>query len=89
MALITPPPNVAVDVQDDRGRISGAAPSWRNFFSAVYMICNALTLSGVTAQRPTRFLWVGRTYFDVTLGLPIWVQSLNPTTWVDAAGNPV
>lgn len=42
-----------------------------------------LTSSGTTAQRPTTRLYVGRTYFDVTLGQPIWYSG---SGWVLADG---
>jgi len=56
------------------------------WFGAVGRLCNALTGSGTTAQRPVRGLYVGRTYFDTTLGGPIW---FNGSGWVDAGGNSV
>lgn len=40
--------------------------------------------SGVTASRPSGVL--GKTYFDTTLGIPIWY---NGAAWVDATGTPV
>ena len=89
MAIINSPPNSAVDVQGGNSRLINVSEGWRNFLNAVFTICDALTQSGTTAQRPTRYLWVGRMYFDTTIGLPIWVQSLGPTVWIDAAGNPV
>jgi hypothetical protein len=89
MALINTPPNSAVDGMNMDGNLTPPVKEWRNFFVAVFNICNALTLSGTTAQRPTSFLFVGRTYFDTTLGIPIWIQSLGPTVWIDAAGAPV
>ena len=39
--------------------------------------------SGTTADRPTSDLWTGRTYFDTTLGQPIWYDG---SGWVDATG---
>jgi hypothetical protein len=86
MALINPTPEGSVDTQDVSGRLAGTSGGWRNFFVAVFNICNALTSSGTTAQRPTTFLFVGRTYFDTDLGYQIWVQSTNPTVWVTANG---
>jgi hypothetical protein len=84
--LISPPGTTAVDEQDGKGKITGVNGGWRNFFSAVYNICNALTMSGTTANRPSAGLWVGRMYFDTTLGKPIWFKSPG---WVDAAGGAV
>lgn len=41
--------------------------------------------SGSSASRPTPNT-IGQSYFDTTLGLPIWCLSLSPITWVNAAG---
>jgi hypothetical protein len=41
---------------------------------------------GSTGARPTIQRTVGQTYFDSTLGKPIW---WNGTVWVDSAGTPV
>lgn len=89
MALVNPPPSTAVDRMgfDARGMpsLQGVNDGFRNFFTALFTICNALTMSGTTALRPTAGLWVGRTYFDTTLGFPIWFDG---TVWVDATGTP-
>jgi hypothetical protein len=61
---------------------------WSNLFTRWAATINALRQSGTTAQRPTAGLWVGRTYFDIDLGTPIWVQSVNPAVWVDSTGTP-
>jgi len=42
--------------------------------------------SGTTADRPTTFLVVGQTYYDTTLGIPIWY---NGTVWKNASGTTV
>lgn len=42
--------------------------------------------AGTTAERPVLDLVLGQTYFDFTLGIPIWWDS---TQWVDASGAPV
>lgn len=60
--------------------------SWRSWFSRVQAIVSASQQSGTTANRPTKVLWLGRRYFDTTLGKPVYVRSVNPTVWVDAAG---
>jgi len=62
---------------------------WGGWFTVAHNILSALSTSGTTAQRPTAGLWVGRRYFDTTLGKPIWVQSLSPTVWCDATGAAV
>jgi len=41
---------------------------------------------GATAGRPTQQRVIGQTYFDHTLGIPIW---WNGTAWVNASGTAV
>lgn len=41
--------------------------------------------AGTTADRPVLRVLVGQTYFDTTLGYPVW---WNGTDWVDATGAP-
>lgn len=89
MAVVSSPGTTAVDVQGKDGKLVGVSSGWRNFFNSVFNVCNALTMSGTTARRPTAGLWVGRTYFDTTLGIPIWLQSIGPVVWVNSAGAPV
>lgn len=79
--LINQPPATAVDHKG--GSIS---QGWAQFFSQVSTLLIALTLSGTTAQRPSSFLWMGRPYFDSTLGKPIWYTTGG--VWVDATGAP-
>lgn len=99
MALINSPPTTSVDSLESRGRgvyvLSGVLDGWRNFFVSVFSICNAMTQSGTTAQRPVVGLWKGRRYFDTSLGAnggrPIWVASFaaGVAVWVDSAGTVV
>jgi hypothetical protein len=42
--------------------------------------------SGPTANRPATFLVIGQTYYDTTLGIPIWY---NGTVWKNASGTTV
>lgn len=82
MALIPGLGSNPVDAVTD-GRAIGVNANWREFFGAVFSVLTALTTSGTTAARPTAFLWIGRPYFDVTLGIPIWYSG---SGWVDATG---
>jgi hypothetical protein len=59
---------------------------WVNFLQKLFNVTKLLWGSGTTAQRPTAGLYVGLMYFDTTLALPVFVKSLNPTVWVNAAG---
>lgn len=62
---------------------------WMTWFNQAYTILFAAQSSGTTGQRPTTNLWVGRTFYDVSLGKPVWVNSVNPTVWKDASGSVV
>jgi hypothetical protein len=80
--MIQAPPNQS-QLQDVTGKVS---PLWQLFFSNVFSSVTALQQSGTTAQRPTKGLYIGRPYFDTTLGYSI---NYNGTVWVDGAGTPV
>lgn len=62
--------------------------TWAQWLSYVHMSVTAMRQSGTTAERPTNMLWIGRRFFDTTLGYPVWVQSVRPAVWVDATGTP-
>jgi hypothetical protein len=59
---------------------------WQEYFSGVFSAITAMQQSGTTAQRPTKGLWVGRQYFDTTLGYPVYLKSANPSIWVNGSG---
>jgi hypothetical protein len=59
---------------------------WAEWFNEVKRACLSVQQSGTTAQRPVKNLWVGRRYFDTTLGYPIWY---NGSVWVNSAGSTV
>lgn len=88
--LISSPPYSPVDSQlADKGNYE-VQSGWRNFFNQAYNLLLGLTMSGTTANRPTKLLWTGRPYFDTSLaagvGMPIWWSG---TRWQDATGAPV
>lgn len=62
---------------------------WLQVFSRWHTVILSLQQSGTTANRPTSLLWVGRRYFDITLGKPVWIKSVGPTVWVDGSGAAV
>jgi hypothetical protein len=64
-------------------------PMWNAWLSALFGVAKPLGGNGTTANRPTNGLYIGLQYFDATLGLPVFVKSLNPTVWVNAAGGVV
>lgn len=87
-SLISPPGTTPVDEQDGKsGKLTGVGGGWRNFFSSVYTICNALTMSGTTANRPSVGLWEGRQFWDSTLQIPVYYAGAG--VWKNAAGAAV
>lgn len=61
---------------------------WLQVFARWQQVIVSARQSGTTANRPVTGLWIGRQYFDTTLGLPVWVQSAAPVVWCDATGAP-
>lgn len=59
---------------------------WMQWFNRVQFIVLAAQQSGTTANRPDKMLWVGRRYFDTTLGKPVYLKSIRPSVWVDGVG---
>ena len=64
------------------------SPVWSSWLMRLWQVATSVTQSGTTAQRPTKNLWPGRPFFDVSLGTngkPIWVNKAG-TGWVLADG---
>lgn len=59
---------------------------WKAWFGKVRIRGGAIGHNGTTANRPTSDLYVGRPFFDTTLGKPVWYDGTN---WVDATGATV
>lgn len=68
---------------DDTGNLN---PAWAVWFTRTHSAARSIQDSGITADRPTSILWVGRPYFDTTIGKPIWLRSVKPNVWVTATG---
>lgn len=95
MILQEPPhssPLVEIPGKNGNIRIFSAS-TWSIFFNSLYQqVVKSRDIqegSGLTATRPTGGLYVGRQYFDTTLGKPVFIKSLSPAVWVDAAGTTV
>ncbi len=89
--LISSPPTRGTVDEFFNGKSERVSTGFANWFTQVFNLCFAQYQSGTTAQRPTVGLWVGRRYFDTSLGSygkPIWYNK-NANAWVDAAGNLV
>jgi hypothetical protein len=61
-------------------------PVWDQWFNRIQQIASTGQQSGTTADRPTSVLWIGRQFYDTTLGYPVFVHSVRPTVWHNAAG---
>lgn len=72
--------------QEIKGRLT---PSWVQWLTKIRLYAGSVSESGTTANRPTTGLFVGRRYFDTTLGYPIWLKTVSPVVWVDATGSTV
>jgi hypothetical protein len=65
-------------------------PQWQAFFHSIQQTVYGATRSGPTASRPTNALdgrYIGMPYFDTTLGLAIYLKSVNPDVWVKGDGS--
>lgn len=76
-----PPLNASIDV--DGKTLSNP---WSVWFNKLWITAGSVDNSGTTANRPVKNLFVGRPYFDTTLGYPIWLKSVNPTVWCRSDG---
>lgn len=69
------------------------SPAWKAWLSQLFGVASTINTSGPTAARPIGSaqipLSLGQEFFDTTLGIPVWIKTLNPTVWVNAAGAPV
>lgn len=74
-------------ITDKNGRL---VSQWQSWMEAIGFWLGPVGLSGPTSQRPVDSsrhpLYIGQSYFDTTLGYPVYVKSKNPTVWVDGAG---
>lgn len=84
---LSPLTNVGAD-----GRPLGVKPEWAAFFNALQQIAFCASRNGPTASRPTSAVigrFIGMPYFDTTLGLSVFLKSINPDVWVKGDGTVV
>ena len=94
-----PPTDELIDTSTTKGKSMDVAfmrarltTGWQTFLSQLYQAALSVTMSGTTANRPTKLLWIGRRYFDTTLTKPVWVKAVSGAgvaTWCDATGTTV
>ena len=62
-------------------------PAWAGWFSTAQYILQDMSNSGTTAQRPIKNQYIGKPYFDTSLGLKIWMKTPGAApVWVNGAG---
>lgn len=84
--MISPPP-VKIQVQDEKGDIEN---EWIKYFTDIYQGLLATQSAGTTALRPTKNIYIGRSYFDTTLGYLVSIKQVKPVViWVNGAGATV
>lgn len=59
---------------------------WGFIFGIWHTTIMSLRQSGITADRPTKTLWIGRRYYDTTLNKPVYLRAVKPNVWRDAMG---
>lgn len=81
------PVSAKLDLQNRAVTVSPFTSTWVQWLTELFHAIEVLALAGTTAQRPNPAPAIGCTYFDTTLGRPIWAKTL--TVWVDASGTPL
>ncbi len=64
---------------------------WASFFSTVQQVSFSASRNGTTGNRPTSTTagrFIGMSYFDTTLGLPVFLKTASTDVWVKADGTP-
>lgn len=63
---------------------------WQAWFGSIQNWLGPQGAVGSTTTRPKVGIYVGLSYFDTTLGKPVFVQQVSPSiVWVDATGGVV
>jgi hypothetical protein len=65
-------------------------PIWQVWFNSIQQWLGPQGQFGTTTKRPTSGLYIGLSYYDQTLGYPVFVHQVTPTiVWHNGAGTPV
>jgi len=78
-------PSLELTSTEDVSQLRALFTGIRDMFARVANVLNNPDF-GATTARPTTQLTVGQSYFDATLGQPIWWDGAQ---WIDATGAPV
>lgn len=83
--MLNKPPFVAAIVNTTQN----VSMDWIQWLDSVWLYVSPIGQSGTTAKRPVKQLFIGRPYFDTTLGYSINVKTVSPAVWVNGAGSTV
>lgn len=76
-----------VPITDKNGTLTPVFQAW---LTSVYTYAQGLGQYGATTARPKSGLFIGRDYFDTTLGYKVTIKAVSPSVvWVNGAGTPV
>jgi hypothetical protein len=86
MSLAPLPTSLTIDT---KGNILDRV--YQSWFQSIQQYLGPQAQSGVTANRPTANVYIGLTYFDTSLGKPVFAKSATSSrpqvvVWVDATG---
>lgn len=91
MSLLSPPGVLSLQLMSTNSpeELQRTLVQWAADISRWSRLVTQFANSGSTLNRPLYEVMVGTTYFDTSLGIPIWLAQLVPPVWVDATGAPV
>ena len=74
-------------ISDKYGNMDRTYQSW---FAAIQRWLGPIGQYGTTAARPKNNLYIGLSYYDTTLGYPVFVHQVSPSIiWHNGAGAAV
>lgn len=63
---------------------------YQAWFNAIQQWLGPVGQFGLTSARPTNNLYIGLSYYDTTLGYPVFVHQISPSiVWHNASGGVV
>ena len=87
--IATKAPNLPIAGPDyDQTFLNQILNAFRLYFTQIdnFTRASSVVRYGTTSSRPAIGLTIGQTYFDTSLGIPIWY---NGTKWVNSSGSAV
>jgi hypothetical protein len=89
MSLNTTTPIPTRPIIDTEGKVT-LSSLYQAWFNGIQQWLGPVGQFGATSARPTKNLYIGLSYFDTTLGYPVFLKQVSPSNvWVNASGTPV